>query len=558
MRGLPVLPPCECLTPSPVALLALRATHGTLHGHGTLQVEHAVRLALREGQRRGLVSTADGRAALASSIFGTTVLRARLAYMLAVVPARYRRVGATSAEEARWLASAQLLTMFLLHEETPERCSRKALLATLPPASVGLPPACAAALEALEPSSVRWPASAVVGLAARHSLPCGLVRVWLRMLRSEAEVGELGVSLSRAAPVTLRANLAVGTRTALLASLRARGVACAAGGLTEWSIRLAGAGRPAWGGSVWSLPEWSAGSFEVQDEGSQCVVRACAAAHGERVLDMCAGNGGKALALAALVGADGAVCAHDVVPTRLAALRASARRAQVASRITTVLTDLGDQRRDGGELAVGAARGESCAPSGALEAVARAHGKRRGHDVVLLDVPCSSSGALRRQPSARWSGQYGGGTAAAARAALPTLQRQLLAQGAAFVRDGGRLVYATCALDARENQHVAEAFEADCAARLVLADASTSGTSSESNASSSSADADASGAHIELLPWPFEDSFPGRHDEPQRHFATIWPHRHGPELERPHAAHDTATSTSPDGFFIARWHVRHS
>jgi hypothetical protein len=79
MKSLPLAPPTSLLTPSPAALLALRATHATLHGK--LDVESAVKLALREGTRDGLLSDADARAAVASSIFGTTVLRARLAQL---------------------------------------------------------------------------------------------------------------------------------------------------------------------------------------------------------------------------------------------------------------------------------------------------------------------------------------------------------------------------------------------------------------------------------------------------------------------------------------------
>ena len=88
--------------------------------------------------------------------------------------------------------------------------------------------------------------------------------------------------------------------------------------------------RSSWGGSVWNLPAWKDGECELQDEGSQCVVLACEAAAGETVLDLCAGNGGKALALAALVGPSGAILAHDVVGSRLATLRASAERAEGA------------------------------------------------------------------------------------------------------------------------------------------------------------------------------------------------------------------------------------
>ena len=264
----------------------------------------------------------------------------------------------------------------------------------------------------------------------------------------------------------------------------------------------------------------------MQDEGSQCVVLACEARAGFRVLDLCAGNGGKSLALAALVGSEGHVLAHDVVASRLAALRASAQRAHVAERIDTVETSgatpaAADPDRAHPDRAhpdrshPDRAAAEAAVDTRLLDA-SRRHAQG-GHDIVLVDAPCSSSGALRRHPGLRWSGQWASHPTAAstARRALPVLQRRLLRQGAALTRAGGALVYATCALDARENQDVAAAFEAEFAA--------------------------SGGRRLE--PWPFAEGVPGRHEEgTSTHYRTIWPHRHG--------AH-----AIPDGFFIARWRI---
>ena len=218
---------------------------------------------------------------------------------------------------------------------------------------------------------------------------------------------------------------------------------------------------------MWSLEQWKRGECELMDEGSQCVVLACEAAEGEAVLDMCAGNGGKALALAALVGDSGSLLAHDVVESRLAALRASAERASVSERITTVLT--------GGE---------------GLEQACD-----RRFDLVLVDAPCSSSGTLRRHPGLRWGGLWTRAHGVEERERLVALQRSLLERALSMTRPGGRLVYATCSLDHEENERVADAFAGS-----------------------------AIGAECE--PWPFADGVAGRHDRAP-HYRTLWPHRHG-------------------------------
>ena len=518
LKSLAFAPPTSLLTPSPAALLALRATHATLHGK--LDVESAVKLALREGTRDGLLSDADARAAVASSIFGTTVLRARLSQLLAAARVQRHSAG-KSSEDRRYLATAHLLALFLLHER-PQSCSLEAMRATLPAEQIGLSAASLSALAALDPASdIYWPSAAVPRVAAKYSLPCGLVRQWVSMLRRESAVSEdglseveaLGRALAQPAPVTLRTNRAITHPSTLAARLRAEGISCRMGTLSPWAILLDGAqdgarhGRAAWGGSVWNLDAWQQGCFEVQDEGSQCISLACEAVAGDKVLDLCAGNGGKTLALAALVGPTGHVLAHDVVPSRLAALRASALRAHVATWVHTVATDGRAHSRDDAVLD---ARDDAVLDEVLVEA-SRAHAPQ-GHDVVLVDAPCSSSGALRRHPGLRWSGLWSGLAQGRERQALPILQRRLLRQGIALTRRGGALVYATCALDARENEEVATAFEAECAGRVV--------------------------------PWPFAiGETPGRHEETGRtHFRTLWPHRHGP-----HA--------SPDGFFIARWRV---
>ncbi|MGB8930092.1 MAG: RsmB/NOP family class I SAM-dependent RNA methyltransferase, partial [Anaeromyxobacteraceae bacterium] len=141
---------------------------------------------------------------------------------------------------------------------------------------------------------------------------------------------------------------------------------------------------------------------------------------GEEVLDLCAGAGGKTLALSADVGPDGRVHASDPDGERLRRLRDRTARAGA------------------GNVSV-----HGAAPPAGL-CVHRA----------LVDAPCSELGALRRGPDVRWR------LDPAAFAPLPALQLELCERAAAHVRIGGRLVYATCTFRREEDEEVALALEA--------------------------------------------------------------------------------------------------
>ena len=156
------------------------------------------------------------------------------------------------------------------------------------------------------------------------------------------------------------------------------------------------------------------GLYEVQDEGSQLVVQFAEASAGERVLDYCAGGGGKALALAADMVNEGELVCYDADPERMKNLPARLERAGV--KIAKLMQ-----------------------PKGMF-------------DLVFVDSPCSGSGTWRRNPDLKWRMKE------ADIEWLLKTQEKVLQQAAKFVKSGGRMVYVTCSLFPAENEEQVQKF----------------------------------------------------------------------------------------------------
>nr|MDP9413836.1 RsmB/NOP family class I SAM-dependent RNA methyltransferase [Pseudomonadota bacterium] len=171
---------------------------------------------------------------------------------------------------------------------------------------------------------------------------------------------------------------------------------------------------------------WHDGLVEVQDEGSQLLALGCGAPRGGLVVDLCAGAGGKTLALAAEMANQGRILATDADRRRLSRLRARAQRAGVAI-VEERLLDPGRELS-----ALGDVRGAA--------------------DLVLVDAPCSGSGTWRRNPETRWR------LTPERLDRLVKLQAHLIDVAAELVRPGGFVVYAVCSLLDEEGRAQAEAF----------------------------------------------------------------------------------------------------
>ncbi|WP_242139099.1 RsmB/NOP family class I SAM-dependent RNA methyltransferase [Sphingomonas sp. TREG-RG-20F-R18-01] len=171
------------------------------------------------------------------------------------------------------------------------------------------------------------------------------------------------------------------------------------------------------------------GALEVQDAGSQIVTLAADARPGQRIVDLCAGAGGKTLALAAAMHGEGTILATDTDRNRLARLAPRAERAGVDGVETRLL----NPGRESEMLADWAASA----------------------DCVLIDAPCSGTGTWRRNPEARWR------LSPERLDRLVATQQHVLAVGAELVRPGGAMVYIVCSLLDEEGAGQVAAFLAD-------------------------------------------------------------------------------------------------
>ena len=244
--------------------------------------------------------------------------------------------------------------------------------------------------------------------------PASAMPEWLTPFLSTLVAKAEWPSLLERAPLDLRVNISRTSRDQLLAEFDG----ATATPLSPWGVRLPSDSR------IDDHPAFTAGLFEVQDEGSQLIALACEARDGDKMLDLCAGAGGKSLALAAAA-PNATMIATDSNRTRLSKLAPRAERA--GARIETRLLN----------------------PPKELDELTDWRGAA---DLVLVDAPCSGSGTWRRNPEGRWR------LTPDRLDRLVAAQERLLAIASELVKPGGHLVYAVCSLLSREGAGQIDAF----------------------------------------------------------------------------------------------------
>jgi 16S rRNA (cytosine967-C5)-methyltransferase len=243
-------------------------------------------------------------------------------------------------------------------------------------------------------------------IAEEKTAAAGILPEWIKPELSELVSEREWAALLERAPLDLRVNVSRIAREDIASDFpdaeRTK--------LSPWGLRLPADSR------VDDHPAFAAGLIEVQDEGSQLIALACEPKDGELVIDLCAGAGGKSLALAAAA-PKARLLATDSNRDRLSKLRPRAERAGAEIEVQLL-----NPPRELAELAE----------------------FRSMADVVLVDAPCSGSGTWRRNPEGRWR------LTPERLGRLVEAQQRLLGIGAELVKPGGRLVYAVCSLLSRE------------------------------------------------------------------------------------------------------------
>ena len=253
-------------------------------------------------------------------------------------------------------------------------------------------------------------------MALLYSFPLWLVRRWVEVFGVQETERLIGFFQQRPLLV-LRANTLKISRKKLVDMFRRFGVEANQTTMSYFGLILQERRN------VFDTPAFRDGWFEVQDEGSQMVCQKMDPQPGESIWDVCAGGGGKSLLLAAMMENKGRIVATDLRSYKLEELKKRAKRAGVFNIFPAELERMADLK-----LA------------------------QKGFDRILVDAPCSGTGTLGRNPDAKWK------LAPSWFEALPKEQLAILEKALPYLAENGRLYYATCSVEAAENEDVAKTF----------------------------------------------------------------------------------------------------
>lgn len=256
-------------------------------------------------------------------------------------------------------------------------------------------------------------------IIADTSLPlhvrCSFPKILFNLLAEaygEKQAFELALVLNERAPLTLRVNRLKTTREALKQALPIT--------LHEapFPTALTVEGRA----NLFQFPEFKAGHFECQDEGSQQMAALVQAKPGDHVLDMCSGSGGKALAIAPCMEGKGQIYLYDI--RKRALEQAKKRLARAGITNVQIIKDKADL-----------------------------HKKLKGRmDHILVDAPCSGTGTLRRNPDLKWK------FSSDMLASLVATQREIISESLNLIKPSGSITYVTCSLLPEENENQVKFF----------------------------------------------------------------------------------------------------
>lgn len=250
----------------------------------------------------------------------------------------------------------------------------------------------------------------VAYLSVKYSYEPWLVNHLLSHLPQEAVEGFFEVS-NETAPLTIRLQTSLCDEKTLLESLGAEGVKVQKTGNLEGAYYLSDYD------TLTDLSAFKNGYFQVQDESAMLASLVAFEPGIKKVIDLCAAPGGKSVHLADLLGGKGQVLSYDLSEKKLILIRDNVKRL----KLNNVRVHQGDAGVNQAEL-------------------------NETADLVMMDVPCSGLGIIRKKPDIKWTLKQEG------LASLVEIQRTIMENGAKYVKEGGILLYATCTINPEENE----------------------------------------------------------------------------------------------------------
>lgn len=252
-------------------------------------------------------------------------------------------------------------------------------------------------------------------LAMEYSMPLWLLNRWQKFF-SKNELKTFVRTISKRPPLMIRTNTLKTTRKTLFEKMENLEFSVVMSNLVRAGILFEERAN------LFNTDEFRNGLFEVQDFGSQFVSEMIHPKGNETIWDVCAGGGGKSLALAAMMKNKGRVLATDIRPKKMQDLKKRAKRAGAFNIFPADLSRISES------------------------SIAK-----KGVDKVLIDAPCSGTGTLRRNPDAKWKLKNDDFDK------FHDEQLKIIESSLSYLKQGGYLYYVTCSVDPRENEDVMKA-----------------------------------------------------------------------------------------------------